>query len=453
MREHDSQNQDFNRRDFLKGGSMATIMAMLGGVELIAQTNPAPADAKIEGTKLKLGVIGLGAWGREILNTLARIPQADVAAICDTYPASLRRGASTATTATQTADYKTILANKDIKGVIVATPTHQHKQIVLEALKAEKHVYCEAPLAHNVADAKAIAEAAKPLKQQVFQAGLQMRSDTQRQFLLPFIRSGAIGQPVMARAQWHKKQSWRASSPKPEREKELNWRLDKAISLGLIGELGIHPIDQAGWYLNVQPIAVNGFGGLMFWKDGRDVPDTVQCIIEYPGGLNMIYDATLANSFDADYEVLFGSDAAVLMRENKAWMFKEVDSPLLGWEVYATKETFYKETGIVLRAGASKSVQQPSATEEVPYTNTPLSFALTNFIRNGAEVSATADDYIASYGKEDTAGLLEAVGKVGKRPAAGWREGYQATVVAIKANEALMTARRIELKPEMYELT
>lgn len=450
MNQTENQTPDFNRRDFLKGGSVATLMTMLGGVELFAQTNAAPAEAKPTGAKIKVAVIGLGSWGREILNTLGRIPQADVAAICDTYAASVRRASSSAPGAKQTEDYKTILADKEIKAVIVATPTHQHKEITLAALAAGKHVYCEAPLANTIDDAKAISLAAKAAKEQIFQAGLQMRSDTQRQFLLPFMRSGAIGQFVMARAQWHKKQSWRATSPKPEREKELNWRLDKTISLGLSGELGIHPMDQAAMYLNMLPTGVSGHGSICFWKDGRDVPDTVQCILEFPGGVNMMYDASLANSFDAEYEILFGSDAAVLMRENKAWLFKEVDSPLLGWEVYATKETFYKETGIVLKAGASKSVQQNTAPEE-PYTNTPLSFALTNFLRNSADLAAAAEDYTNSYG-DDKAGLLEALSKVTRRPAAGYLEGYQAAVTAIKANEAVMGGKRVPIPKELYEL-
>ncbi len=450
MNQTDSQNQDYNRRDFLKGGSVATLMTMLGGVELFAQTNAAPAETKPAGPKVKVGVIGLGPWGREIINTLARIPQADIAAICDTYAASVKRASSSAPAAKQTEDYKTILADKDIKAVIVSTPTHQHKDIVLAALAAGKMVYCEAPLAHTIDDAKAIALAAKAAKEQIFQAGLQMRSDTQRQFLLPFIRSGAIGQSVMARAQWHKKQSWRATSPKPEREKEINWRLDKTLSVGLVGELGIHAIDQAAMYFNMLPTAVNGYGAINFWKDGRDVPDTVQSLIEFRAGVNMVYDATLANSFDAEYEALFGSDAAVLMRENKAWLFKEVDSPLLGWEVYAMKETFYKETGIVLRAGASKSVQQNAAPEE-PYVNTPLSFALINFLRNSSDLMSAAQDYRDSYG-DDKAGLLEALAKVPRRPAAGYQEGYQATVMAIKANEAIMTAQRIVIPKEAYEL-
>ena len=64
----------------------------------MAQTNAVPAAEEKVGPKLKIGVIGLGPWGREILNTLARIPQADVAAICDNYPAFLKRAASAAPT-------------------------------------------------------------------------------------------------------------------------------------------------------------------------------------------------------------------------------------------------------------------------------------------------------------------------------------------------------------------
>ena len=80
------------------------------------------------------------AFDREIINTLGRVPQADIAAICDTYPASLKRTASAAPGAAQTADYKTILDDKDIKAVVIATPTFQHKELALAAIKAGKHV-------------------------------------------------------------------------------------------------------------------------------------------------------------------------------------------------------------------------------------------------------------------------------------------------------------------------
>jgi predicted dehydrogenase len=454
MNENENDPLGYNRRDFLKGGSVATLMTMLGGVELLAQSTPGfTSDIKPSDARIKVAVIGLGAWGREILNTLGRLPMAEIAAICDTYPASLRRAATAAPGAAQTPDYKTILANNDIKCVIVATPTHLHKEITLEALKAGKHTYCEAPLANTIEDARTIALAGKASKLALFQVGLQMRSDKQRHFLVPFIRSGALGRSVMARAQWHKKQSWRSASPNPEREKALNWRLDKSLSIGLIGEQGCHQIDQANWFLNGFPKAITGFSRMSLWdSDGRDVPDTVQVMIEYPGHVIFDYDATLANSFDGEYEMFYGSDSAIMVRDDKAWLFKETDAPLLGWEVYARKETFYKETGITLVANASKSVQQAPKPGEMQISNPILATALENFLRNALDVETALSPETREAFKDDPDALADTFARVPKRPAANYLEGYQATAIAIKANEAAVAKSRIEIKPDLYEL-
>jgi hypothetical protein len=102
--------------------------------------------------------------------------------------------------------------------------------------------------------------------------------------------------------------------PTKEQERELNWRLQKELSPGLIGEIGLHQCDVVSWFLNARPKAVTGFGGILSWDDGRDVPDTVQAVFEFPGGANLTYDATLANSFDSDYEILYGTDSAVMLR-------------------------------------------------------------------------------------------------------------------------------------------
>ena len=456
MSQKENEAVDCTRRDFLKDSSLATLLTMMGGVRLFAQTNAAaPAETKPAGPKIKIAVIGLGAWGREIVNTLALIPQAEIAAICDTYAVSLRRAAANAPVAAQVADYKTILDNKDIHAVVIATPTHQHKDLVLAAIQSGKHVYCEAPLAHTVEDARAIALAAKAARHLIFQPGLQLHSDPQRNLLLTTFRSGGLGQPVMARAQWHKKTNWRAVSPNPEHEKALNWRLYKATSPGLLGEIGVHAIDQAAWYLNQRPLAVTGFGAIMFWKDDdRDVPDTVQAVLEFPGGLNMMYDATLANSFDAEYEMYYGSDSAVMLRQSDVWLFKEVDAGMMGWEVYYPKETFGKETGIVLKVGASKSTPAGAApAQSAQVTETPLSYALTTFVRNSGDFIAAREDFLKSIG-DDPEELAEYLAtKVLKRPAAGYLEGLQATVTALKANEAVLSAQRIVLKPEWYELS
>lgn len=423
-----------------------------GAGEARAAEEPAAAA---QAAPVKVGVIGCGVWGRDILNTLARLPKAEVAAVCDSYPAMLKRGKDAAPKAEGVADYRKILENKDIPAVVVATPTHQHKEIVLAALKAGKQVFCEMPIAHSIEDARAIAEAAKAAPFQVFQPSLGLRAEAQRRFVFDFVRAGAAGKIAKARAQWHKKQSWRRTSPNPDREKELNWRLDPAVSTGLIGEAGVYQVDVLTWFFQARPTAVTGFSSIVQWNDGREVPDTVEVAYEFPKGVRGYVEATLANSFDADYEILYGTDAAVMFRGAKAWMFKEVDAPLLGWEVYAQKDTFYKEMGIVLEIGASKRVAKSEKDgPESPLVGTPLYHGLEAFVYNAGVVSAAVKDFVDNYGDDDKKALAEALqaASINNKPAATWREGYDATVLAIKGNEAALKKARIEIPASLFDI-
>jgi hypothetical protein len=182
------------------------------------------------------------------------------------------------------------------------------------------------------------------------------------------------------------------------------------------------------------------------------VPDTIQAVLEFPGGVQGIYDATLANSFDGEYDLLLGSDAAVMMRGNKAWLFKEVDSPLLGWEVYARKDVFYKETGIALVANASKAPAADDNVEPPPFTNTPLSFALAAFLSNVTEVVGGVEDFTATYDAADKKALAKHIAGLKLSAAATWKEGLEAAVVAIKTNEAILGSKRIAFEKGWFEL-
>jgi predicted dehydrogenase len=443
---------DLNRRDFLKGSSLATLATLLTIPADQAKATAVGEDG-LEAPEVTCAVIGLGFWGRErILPTLDRIPGAQIAAICDNFPPLLRRTARNFPNAEQTDDYRKILANDDIQAVIVATPTHLHKEIVIEALQAGKHVYCEAPLAHTIEDAAAIAQAAKDAHKVTFQAGLQNRSDPQRQFLLDFVRAGALGQTVMARAQWHKKTSWRQLSGVPGREKDANWRLDQETSLGLIGEIGIHQLDMATLFLRAKPEAVTGFGSILHWRDGRDVADTIQSVIEFPGGKNLVYHATLANSFDGEYEVYYGTHAAIMIRDDKAWMFKETDSPLLGWEVYARKDSFHQESGIALVMDATQlAAQGEQNPDSLPPRKDALYHALGNFLYNADQHGGAVEDFSMAFDPNDRPALERHLADLNFLRAAGYKEGYEATVLAIKANESVTSGKRLILPKELLQ--
>jgi predicted dehydrogenase len=446
---------ELDRRDFLKGTSASVVTAALSGVALNKAWAQDEAAADSEKSKIKVGIIGCGYHGRDIIRTLATVPSAELAAICETYPAYLRRAARAAPKAEKFSDYKKLLAREDIPAVIIATPSHKHRQIALEAMRAGKHVYLEAPIATTVADSKAIAAAAKSNSKVHFQAGLHFRSDPQRLFVMEFVRTGSMGNQATGRGQWSQKTSWRRGSPNRDREKELNWRIDSKTSGGLISEVGIHHLDAATWLYGGVPKAVTGFGSITGWNDGRDVDDTINAIFEYDKGTIYNFSATIASSFEAAYEVYQGNMATVMFKDgSKGWMFKEADSQALGWEVYAQKDEFYNETGIALIADATKQATRFGDKADQAPEPTPLYHALESFATNAIVHKAAVEDFASFYDISDVEALSEYMTDLdgSKSPYAGPDLAYQSVVTAITANEAIRTKRRIEIDPKSLVL-
>lgn len=429
-------NRRLPRREFLSKGSGAAFGFLIGDAvvaqaeEIKPPTNASAAKRAVAAARaapVTCAVIGLGDQGREILKTLGALASADVRYVCDSYPSIHKRALERAPKATPVEDYRKVLDDKRVQAVWVATPTHLHKDLAIAALQAGKHVYCEAPLATLVDDAKAIAAAAKRHRKQVFQTGLQRRLNPLEQHVLGFFRTGALSKLAIVQSRWNKKTSWRRAAATPQRQKALDWRLDKATSGGILAEVGIHQIDLASWFIRARPISVTGTGAVMAWKDGREVPDTVQATFEYPGGLRFLYTATLANSFEADRDVFQGWDAAIMLHKDRAWMFKESDAPNLGWEVYATKENIGDETGIALVANATKLLEE------------------------GKDPSDHRDDYSKGslyYACEHFLNVVRGQAK----PICGAPEGYEATLVALKANEAVLTGQNIVFRNDWFDL-
>jgi predicted dehydrogenase len=413
-----------SRRDFLKttAGTLLVVFTQeeLAKAAIIQEATPvSPA--------VKLAVIGIGQWGKEILSSLSRLPSAQVVAICDSYEPATKKGQEIAPKSTVIADYRRVLESADVEAVVIATPSHQHREIALASIQAGKHVYCEAPLAATVEDARAIALAAQQSAKLKFQTGLQGRSNALYNHILKFVKSGALGTPVQVTAQWNKKQSWRRMAPTPERETDLNWRLSSKSSSGLIGEIGVHHLDLAMWFLKSLPTSASGTGTIAHWKDGRELADTVQCIIEFPASVRMIYSSTLASSFSDSFTLFQGSNSSLMMREKQGWMIKEADSPLLGWEVYARKEQIHNETGIAMVADATKILEagKEPGKEALSPTQDALTRALDEFAR-----SIRGDSKVAC----------------------GALEGYQAAVAAIKANEAIVAGSKVVFDKSSFEL-
>lgn len=400
---------EIDRRQFLAATSG------LAAVSLFPEVLPAAPRLQ---EPLKLGLVGAGRQGRAILTELAKIAGVKVAAVCDTDPQRLAGGKSKAGDAEGFEDHRALLDKaKDLAGVIIATPTHLHKQVALDAVAAGRHVYCEAPLAHTLDDARAIAKAASGVKT-VFAVGHEGRSNPVYGLARSFFRTDAFKDMLSMRAQFAQKTTWRLASNDPAREKVLNWRLDKDLSTGICGEIGSHQFDVVHWYRNKHPVSVRGFGSVRANIDGREVPDTVLAEFAFDDGARFVYNATLGSSYEGRYEVLYGTNATFRLAWTHAWMFKESDAPTQGWEVYANRQQILNDVGITLIADATQLASQGKLKEGVGLPETPLYYALSDFVRSIAEktpVACTAE------------------------------EGFRSTAVAILANQAILKGTEVSI--------
>ncbi len=414
------RDDPFSRRDFLK--SAAAAGAMVVAIEAAAQ--PAKPAA---GAPLTLGVIGAGAWGKHILRQLSKLKAVQVKAVCDSSEVALKAGSALVPGATGLTDYRRLLDDKSVAAVVIASPTPQHKAMALDALAAGKHVYCEAPLAHTIEDARAIAVAAKAAKV-VFQSGLQWRTNPLYVHAMKFVRSGALDRLVGGRAQWRRKESWYRGGVEAARERDVNWRLYKATSAGLPGEIGTHQMDYFTWAAKKRPTAIHGLGSILRWKDdSRELADTVTCMLEYPNGFTATWEGSLANSFGGSEELLYGSNGSILLKQTRAWLFKESDAPLLGWEVYARQDKVGDEQGIVLVANSTKLLEA------------------------GEEPSKHADAQAADPVYSALELFAGAAASGGESPCDAVR-GFEATVTGIKANEAVVSGTTVKLDKALYDL-
>ncbi len=409
---------NIDRRTFVSQAA-GTIAAL----SLIPEALPAPVRRR--GAPLPVALIGVGRQGRQaIMPELAKLEAVKLVAVCDDDPSRLEAGVSRAGGAKGYATHKELLEKAtDVKAVIIATPTHLHKDIALDCIAAGKHVYCEAPIASTIDDCKAIAGAARGAKT-VFASALEGRSDPVYALSRSFFRTGVLRELVSLRAQHHEKTSWRTPAPDPSREKARNWKLDKDVSIGLAGELGTIQYDVFHWFRGEYPVSVSGAGSIRLHKDGREVADTVSCAFTFADGLRLEYNATLANGFQGRHEILHGSDAAIKLAWTAGWMFKESDSPTQGWEVYANRTQIYSQEGITLIADATKLASQGKLKEGVGIPNPPVYYSLNDFFTS----------------------VLE-----GKPPVAGADEGARASIIGILANKAVVSGSTVPIDPALLK--
>ena len=385
----------------------------LTGISLLPEV--LPAEPFRLPAPIRVGLIGAGRQGRAIIAELQQLPDVTLTAICDVNPARLRTALERAPGVATAPDHQALLGLADVDAVIIATPTHLHRPVAVDAISSGKHVFCEAPLAHTLDDARAMVQAAASARS-VVAAGYQARANPMYLRAASFLGSDTLREPVSFSAVSNRKTSWRFPASDPAGEQAANWRLDPKVTTGLPGEVGSHQFDVALWMLGGQPARITGRGTIRLHDDGRQVPDTVAAEMVWANGVALQWSATLASSYGGQYELLHSVNAAIRLAWTHAWLFKEVDSPTQGWEVYATRQQFYNDEGIVLVADATKLAAQGRLKEGAGLPHSPLHYSLADFL-----AAATA----------------------GKPPACTFETAARATAVGILTHQAVTTGQTV----------
>jgi predicted dehydrogenase len=266
-------------------------------------------SAQTAGEPLNVALIGPGGMGTNHLKLLNARHDVRLTHICDVdsnrLADAMREAEQAGKSAKPVKDLREILDDKSVDAVWIATPDHWHCPASILAVNAGKHVYVEKPVSHNVREGRLLLEAARA-RNRVVQVGTQSRSTPTLQRAVELLRSGVIGDVLVAKA-WNSQlrgnigkqqasdppshldfDSW--LGPAPLRPYQANllpgiWRFWYEFGTGDIGNDGIHDIDIARWGLGVTslPSTVAALGSKFFFDDDQQFPDTQYCVFEWPG--------------------------------------------------------------------------------------------------------------------------------------------------------------------------
>ena len=193
------QTIPLSRRQFVKTSAFAAGTASLGAAALTA------ASAFGANDRIRVGVIGCGGQGTGHVHSLVKRSEADgisVVAISDVYQRRVRRAAEICK-GEGYLDYRRLLERKDIDAVLIATPDHWHAKISIDAMQAGKHVYCEKPMTHTVAQALQVRDAVKRY-QKVFQVGPNATANDSYWKAHTALAAGRIGKATWAQGSYNR---------------------------------------------------------------------------------------------------------------------------------------------------------------------------------------------------------------------------------------------------------
>ena len=308
-----------NRRKFIKQSVLST-----AGLSIGNEVFSAPFSQKVLGSnnKIRVGFIGLGNRGSQLLNWFMQNDDVEIAAFCDVYEPYISRdrslvskkylemgkvpkmNESLSSNVKRYKDYRELLAQKDIDAVCISTPDHWHALQTIHSFEAGKHVYVEKPLTITIQEGREMINAQKKYGK-VCAVGLNRRGSPIYQELVQKVQEGVIGKVTTARAQRTsnmfpngigilkpaappKDFDWNMwLGPRDFRPYQYNmapyfFRWWKEYS-SQMGNWGVHYMDVIRWMMGESaPMAITANGGKYAVQDDRNIPDTMEVLFEMP---------------------------------------------------------------------------------------------------------------------------------------------------------------------------
>jgi len=300
-----------SRRSFMRRLAAGSALALGAPRGLMASALRRQQAARVPpNDSIQLAVIGAGGMGSADVSTALSIPGVRLVAACDLYTGRLAPQAGSTdhwpwTDLATTRDYREILARDDVDAVICATPDHWHRRIAIDAMEAGKAVYCEKPMVHAVEEGADVV-AAQRRTGRTFQVGSQGMSSLGNEKAKELYEAGAIGELNYAEGFWARNSpvgAWQYAIPEDASEETVDfdrflgdapkvafdpvrffrWRNYNDYGTGVSGDLFVHLFSSLHFIVSsIGPTKVMATGGLRYWKDGRDAPDVVLGMFDYP---------------------------------------------------------------------------------------------------------------------------------------------------------------------------
>jgi predicted dehydrogenase len=368
-----------SRRRFLRkiaATSMATAVTPLASLaargkaeeRILHYEKPISANDKI-----RIGVIGYGVQGHFDLDTALKVPGVELAGICDLYTGRIENAKEKfGNDLYTTRNYKDLLDRKDLDAVLICTMDVWHARITLEALAKGKHVYCEKPMVYKIAEGYPVMAAAKK-SGKVLQVGSQRVSSIGYLKAKELLAAGEIGKLNMVNAVYDRQSSigaWEYTIPKDadamttnwdkfieatekmafDAKKFFWWRAFKEVGTGVAGDLFIHLLSGSHLITNSKgPESIYSTGQFSYWKDGRNMPDVMSGVLQYPDSKeHAAFQMTLQVNFingTGGQEIiqLVGSEGIIVVRGNNITVKHSLLPEAPGFGGYDSLFTFSKK--------------------------------------------------------------------------------------------------------------